>query len=162
MGRVSCRRHCAHPGWTPGGNPTTPMCAPHYCHGDRRSCDCGRTPTRRSVRYLFHQEYGLIIRLDFASIVVLVTFLGGCMAATESNTRRDPWQQTVFEPMQENDARALRFYEDALKLKQAELVHELDSTRQRFEADKSELNRVRLSPCCCRGRAPGFAMTRQH
>jgi PBP1b-binding outer membrane lipoprotein LpoB len=51
-----------------------------------------------------------MIRLYFASIVVLAIFLGGCMTATESNTRRDPWHQAVVEPMQDNDARALRFY----------------------------------------------------
>jgi len=47
--------------------------------------------------------------------------------------------------MQDNDARALRFYENALKLKEAELARELDSTRQEFAKHKSELNRVRLA-----------------
>jgi hypothetical protein len=67
------------------------------------------------------------------------------MATTESTTRRDPWYQAVVEPMQNDDARALRFHEDLLKLKGAELARELESTRQDFEKDKSELNRVRLA-----------------
>jgi len=53
------------------------------------------------VGYLILQEYGRMIRLYIASIVVPATFLGGCMAATESNTRRDPWYQVVVEPMQD-------------------------------------------------------------
>lgn len=90
-----------------------------------------------------------MIRLYIASIVVLATLLGGCMAATEPNTRRDPWYRAAVEPMQDDDARALRFYEDALKLKGAELARELDSTRQEYEKDKSELNRVRLAMLLC-------------
>jgi hypothetical protein len=90
-----------------------------------------------------------MIRLYIASIVVLATLLGGCMAATEPNTRRDPWYQAVVEPMQDDDVSALRFYENALKLKGAELARELDSTRQLYEKDKSELNRVRLAMLLC-------------
>ena len=86
-----------------------------------------------------------MIRLYIASIIVLATLLGGCMAATEPSTRRDPWYQAVVEPMQDDGTRVLRFYENALKLKGAELARELDSTRQEFEKDKSELNRVRLA-----------------
>jgi len=86
-----------------------------------------------------------MIRLHIASVVVLATLLGGCIATTEPNTRRDPWYQAVVEPMQDDDARALRFYEDVLKLKGAELARELDSTRKQFEQDKTELNRLRLA-----------------
>jgi hypothetical protein len=67
------------------------------------------------------------------------------MATTEPNTRRDPWYQAVVEPMQGDDARALRFHENLLKLKGADLARELESTRQDFEKEKSELNRVRLA-----------------
>ena len=97
-------------------------------YGDRRQSDCGR-----------------MIRLYIAAIVVLATFLGGCMAAAEPSTRRDPWYQAVIEPTQDDDTRALRFCEDALKLKGTELARALDSTRQEFEKDKSEINRVRLA-----------------
>jgi len=86
-----------------------------------------------------------MIGLSIASIAVLATLLGGCMAATEPATRRDPWHQAVVEPMQDDDARALRFYENALKLKGAELTRELESARQEFEKDGSELNRMRLA-----------------
>jgi len=86
-----------------------------------------------------------MIRLHIASVVVLAGLLGGCIATTEPNTRRDPWYQAVVEPMQDDDARALRFYEDVLKLKGAELARELDSTRKQFEQDKTELNRLRLA-----------------
>lgn len=82
---------------------------------------------------------------SMASIVVLATLLGGCMAATDPVTRRDPWQQAVVEPMQDDDARALRFYENALKLKGADLARELESARQEFEKDGTELDRVRLA-----------------
>ncbi len=80
-----------------------------------------------------------------ASVVVLATLLGGCVAATEPNTRRDPWYQAVVEPLQADDARALHFYDNAFKLKGAELARKLESTRQEFEKDKSELNRLQLA-----------------
>jgi hypothetical protein len=86
-----------------------------------------------------------MIRLHIASIIVLGTLLGGCKVASEPNTRRDPWYQTVVEPMQDDDTRALRFCENALKLKGAEFARELDSTSQEFEKDKSDLNRMRLA-----------------
>ncbi len=86
-----------------------------------------------------------MIRLYIASVVVLTTVLGGCMAATGPNTRRDPWYQAMIEPMQDDDVRALRFYENALKLKGADLARELDSTRKEFEKDKSDLNQLRLA-----------------
>jgi len=80
-----------------------------------------------------------------ASVVVLAALLGGCMAATEPNTRRDPWYQAVVDPLQADDARALHFYDNALKLKGAELARKLESTRRDFEKDKSELNRLQLA-----------------
>ena len=86
-----------------------------------------------------------MIRPHVASVVVLATLLGGCMTATEPNTRRDPWYQAVVEPLQTDDARALHFYDSALKLKGAELARKLESTRQEFERDKSELNRIQLA-----------------
>lgn len=90
-----------------------------------------------------------MIKLYIASFVVLATLLGGCMTATEPNTRRDPWYQAVAEPVQDDDVRALRFYENALKIKGAELARELDLTRQEYEKDKSELNRVQLAMLLC-------------
>jgi hypothetical protein len=86
-----------------------------------------------------------VIRLFKVSFLVLATLLGACAATTEPNTRPYPWYQAVVEPMQGNDARALRFYENVLKLKGAELARELNTTRQEFDKDQSELNRVRLA-----------------
>ena len=86
-----------------------------------------------------------MIGSQIASVIVLATLLAGCMATTEPNTRRDPWYQAVVEPMQADDARALHFYDNALKLKGAELARVLESTRQEFDKDKSELNRVQLA-----------------
>jgi predicted ribosome quality control (RQC) complex YloA/Tae2 family protein len=86
-----------------------------------------------------------MIRRYVASVVVLAALLGGCIPATEPNTRRDPWYQAVAEPLQGDDARALHFYDNALKLKGAELARKLESTRQEFEKDKSELNRLQLA-----------------
>jgi len=86
-----------------------------------------------------------VIRLFIVSFIVLAALLGGCVATTVPDTRRDPWYQAVVEPVQGNDARALRFYENVLKLKGAELARELNTTRQEFDKDQSELNRVRLA-----------------
>ena len=86
-----------------------------------------------------------MMRRYTVSIVVLATLSAGCVATTEPSTRRDPWYQVVVEPMQDDNTRALRFCEDALKLKGPELTRALDSTRKEFEKDKSELNRVRLA-----------------
>jgi hypothetical protein len=86
-----------------------------------------------------------VIRPFIVSFVVLAALLGGCVATTEPNTRSDPWYQVVVEPMQGDDARALRFYENALKLKGAELALELNTTRREFDKYQSELNRVRLA-----------------
>lgn len=80
-----------------------------------------------------------------ASIVVLASLIGGCAVPTEPGTRPDPWYHAVVEPMQDDNTRALRFCEDALKLKGPQLTRALDSTRQDFEKDQSELNRVRLA-----------------
>jgi len=102
-----------------------------------------------------------VIRLFIVSFVVLTTLIGGCAATTGPNTRRDPWYQAVVEPMQGNDARALRFYENVLKLKGAELARELNATRQEFDKDPSELTGYG-SPYCCRCRARGIAMTKQY
>ena len=86
-----------------------------------------------------------MMRKYTVSIVVLATLIAGCVTTTEPSTRRDPWYQAVVEPMQDDNTRALRFCEDALKLKGPELTRALNSTRQEFEKDKSELNRVRLA-----------------
>jgi len=86
-----------------------------------------------------------MVRLHTASIAVLALLVGGCVAPAEPNSRRDPWYQAAVEVVQDDNTRALRFCEDALKLKGADLVREIDSTRQQFEADKSELNRIRLA-----------------
>ncbi len=81
----------------------------------------------------------------FVAIAALAILLGGCMASTEPYTRRDPWYQAVVQPSQNDHDRALRFHENALKLKGADLARELDATRQEFDKDKSELNLVRLA-----------------
>ena len=86
-----------------------------------------------------------MMRKYTVSIVVLATLIAGCVTTTEPSTRRDPWYQAVVEPMLDDNTRALRFCEDALKLKGPELTRALNSTRQEFEKDKSELNRVRLA-----------------
>lgn len=86
-----------------------------------------------------------MMKLCIASIIVLTTLLTACVPATQPSTRRDPWYQPVITPAQDEDTRALRFCENALKLKGAELARELDSTRKEFEKDGSEFNRVRLA-----------------
>ena len=86
-----------------------------------------------------------MVRMHPASMAVLAVLVGGCVAPAEPNTRRDPWYQAAVDAVQDDDTRALRFCEDALKLKGADLAREIESTRQEFETDKSELNRIRLA-----------------
>ena len=86
-----------------------------------------------------------MVRTPMAPIVVLTVLIGGCVAPAEPNTRRDPWYQAAVEAVQDDNARALRYCEDALKLKGADLAREIESTRQEFEMDKSEFNRIRLA-----------------
>ena len=86
-----------------------------------------------------------MVRMHIAPIALLAVLAGGCVAPAEPNTRRDPWYQAAVDAVQDDDTRALRFCEDALKLKGADLAREIESTRQEFETDKSELNRIRLA-----------------
>lgn len=90
------------------------------------------------------QETPMMVRTRIA-IVLLTVLVGGCVTPIEPNTRRDPWYQAAVEVVQDDNTRALRYCEDALKLKGADLAREIESIRQEFETDKSEFNRVRLA-----------------
>lgn len=80
------------------------------------------------------------------AVAVFATLLGGCPAVTDQNARRDPsWYRVVVEPLHSNTDRALKFYDQVSRLKDAELARELDTARRTFEADKSELNRIQLA-----------------
>jgi len=94
---------------------------------------------------LTEREAPKMVRTRMVTIVLLTVLVGGCVAPTEPNTRRDPWYQAAVEVVQDDNTRALRYCEDALKLKGADLAREIESIRQEFETDKSELNRVRLA-----------------
>jgi hypothetical protein len=81
----------------------------------------------------------------FMAVTVAVA---GCAPADSQTTRHDaPWYPTgtVVEPMQSDTDRVARFYDRMLTLKANELAGELDVTRQSFEKDKSELNRLQLA-----------------
>jgi len=98
------------------------------------------------MRHFFHHHRGVhVLRLYIGPIAVLATLFGGCMATTGTNTTHDPWHEAVVVPTQNDDVRALRFYEKLLVLKGAELTRKLETTRQEFEKDRSELNRVQLA-----------------
>ena len=78
--------------------------------------------------------------------VVLAVTVAACTPVDSKTTRPDtPWYRTVVEPMQSDTDRVARFYDRMLTLKANELAGELDVTRQSFEKDKSELNRLQLA-----------------
>jgi hypothetical protein len=79
----------------------------------------------------------------FMAVTVAVA---ACAPADSQTTRHDaPWYRTVVEPKQSDTDRVARFYDRMLTLKANELAGELDVTRQSFEKDKSELNRLQLA-----------------
>ncbi|MBI3528034.1 MAG: hypothetical protein HY067_08685 [Betaproteobacteria bacterium] len=81
-----------------------------------------------------------------AMVVPVVVIVAACAPADSKSTRRDgPWYQAVVEPMQSDPDRIARFYDRLLTLKAHELAGELDATRQSFEKDGSELNRLQLA-----------------
>jgi chromosome segregation ATPase len=78
--------------------------------------------------------------------VTVAVAVAACAPPDNQSTRHDaPWYVTAVEPMQSDTDRVARFYDRVLALKANELAGELDVTRQSFEKDKSELNRLQLA-----------------
>ena len=78
--------------------------------------------------------------------VTVAVAVAACAPADSRTTRHDaPRYRTVVEPIQSDTDRVARFYDRMLTLKAGELADELDVTRQSFEKDKSELNRLQLA-----------------
>lgn len=78
-----------------------------------------------------------------ATAVVIVT---ACAPVHSKSTRLDaPLYQTVVEPTQSDPDRLARYYDRLLTLKAPELAVELDTARQTFEKEGSELSRLQLA-----------------
>jgi hypothetical protein len=78
--------------------------------------------------------------------VTVAVAVAACTPADRQTTRHNaPWYQTVVGPMQSDTDRLARFYDRVLTLKATELAGEFDVTRQSFEKDRSELNRLQLA-----------------
>ena len=85
------------------------------------------------------------LRQAWGLMAVTLT-VAACAPADNQTTRHNaPWYRTAVEPMQSDTDRVARFYDRMLTLKANELAGELDVTRQSFENDKSELNRLQLA-----------------
>jgi hypothetical protein len=78
-------------------------------------------------------------------ILALATLLSGCPAVTEHNARSERWYDSVVEPLQSDNERALRFYDHIIHLKGPDLSHELGIAKREFEKEKSGLNRIQLA-----------------
>ncbi len=79
-------------------------------------------------------------------LMAVTVAVAACALADSQTTRHDaPRYRTVVEPMQSDTDRVARFYDRMLTLKANELAGELDVTRQSFEKDNSELNRLQLA-----------------
>ena len=79
-------------------------------------------------------------------LMVVAIAVAACAPAHRQTTGHDaPWYQTVVEPTQSDTDRVVRFYDRMLTLKANEQAGELEVTRQSFEKDKSELNRMQLA-----------------
>jgi len=78
---------------------------------------------------------------------VFVIVVSGCAPADNKTTRPDtPLYRAVVEPPAQSDSdRIIRFYDRLLQIKGIELARELESSRDAFEKDKSELNRLQLA-----------------
>jgi len=78
--------------------------------------------------------------------VVLVAIMAGCAPVDSRTTRSDaPWYRSIVEPVHSDADRILKFYDRLTLMKPSELPHELEITREAFENDKSQLNRMQLA-----------------
>jgi hypothetical protein len=78
--------------------------------------------------------------------VTVAVAVAACAPVDSRTTRHEaPWYQTIREPMQSDADRVARFYDRVLTLKATELAGEFDVTRQSFEKNTSELNRLQLA-----------------
>ena len=79
-------------------------------------------------------------------IVLVCCILAACAPAGKRTTRADtPWYQTLAESRQSDADRVLLFYERLRSMKASELTRELEATREAFESDKSDVNRLELA-----------------
>lgn len=79
-------------------------------------------------------------------LVLTCCLLAACAPVEKRTTRADaPWYQTLAESRQSDAERSLLFYERLRTMKAGELSRELETSRQAFENDKSDLNRLQLA-----------------
>ena len=78
--------------------------------------------------------------------ITIAVAVAACAPAGSRTTRHDtPWYRAVVEPEQSDADRVAKFYDRVLTLRATELAGEFDVTRQSFEKDQSELNRLQLA-----------------
>lgn len=78
--------------------------------------------------------------------LALAVAIAACAPLNGKPARSDtPWRLPVLEALQSDPDRIARFYERLSAMKSSELAGELETTRQAFEKDKSELNRLQLA-----------------
>ncbi|HEX7952161.1 MAG TPA: hypothetical protein VF523_03710 [Burkholderiales bacterium] len=78
--------------------------------------------------------------------LVLAAAIAGCAPVNGNTTRPDePWYRTVVEPMQSDPDRIAKFYDRLLTMKASELSVELETAREAFSKDRSDLNRLQLA-----------------
>lgn len=79
-------------------------------------------------------------------LLLACCFLAACAPAEKRTTRADaPWYQTLAQSRQSDADRVLHSYERLRTMKASELSRELETARQAFENDKSDLNRLGLA-----------------
>ena len=79
-------------------------------------------------------------------LLLTCCLLAACAPGEIRTTRTDaPWYQTLAESRQSDADRVLLFYERLRAMKVSELNRELETARQAFESDKSDLNRLGLA-----------------
>ena len=80
-----------------------------------------------------------------AGAPLLVLALVAC-APAGPGTRPDPtWYRAMVEPLESDATRFSRFCNRVLAMKGAELAAELEKSREAFDREKSELNRLQLA-----------------
>ena len=78
--------------------------------------------------------------------IAMAVAVAGCAPVNGNPVRSDtPWRLPVVEALQSDPDRIARFYDRLSAMKGSELAGELETTREAFDKDKSELNRLQLA-----------------
>ena len=78
--------------------------------------------------------------------IFMAVAVAACVPVNSTTTRPDtPLTRSVAEPTLSDPDRIAHYYDRLLTMKGAELAGELDTARESFDKDKSELNRLQLA-----------------